>query len=192
VFTRTAGAYCFGQGFRHIQQRRLARAVIDESGFRLFRQIGPGVYDRSRPARRHLGEERATRAHRTHQIHRDGSFPFVVADFAERYRIAQPEIVDEDVRRAPELVRHVRRCGLHACGRREIGGYCAALFPRFLPQHVGVAVGDDDFGTFLREQIRDSFTDSMRARRYVRKLSFQLIVHSSAIARRSAWGVMAG
>ena len=69
-----------------------------------------------------------------------------------------------------------------AVRRREIGRDRAAPLPRFLPQHVGVGIGDDHLRAFLRQQVCDGFADAVRAGADIRKLALQLIVHDSPFA----------
>ena len=118
----------------------------------------------------------------------------------ERRRVADAQVVDDDVRRAAELVEGVRGRLLDAVRGGEIGGDDPAPLSRFLTQHLGVAVRNDDLGALGGQQIGDGLTDSVCAGADVGELALQLIIHArscylavrNSVASLSTTGVGVG
>ena len=146
---------------------------------------GSGCFARSEPVFTTAPEPRAaicgTSARhvrtRAHQVDVDRLRPALVGDLFERRRVADPEVVDHDVRRAAERVEHGLDRVLHALAGRQIRGNRATPLVRLLPQHVAVLIADQNLRALAREQVGDGLADAMRPGAHIGGPAAQLIVH---------------
>ena len=97
-----------GERLGQIEQAGLARAVVDERRLRLLGEVGSGVHDRRDPGAAIFGTSaRAACAPMPIRLTLNDAFPALVGDVLERRRVADAEVVDQDVRRPAERLEHV-------------------------------------------------------------------------------------
>jgi len=105
------------------------------------------------------------------------SIPALVRHLSEDTRVADSEVVDQNVRRAAERVEDVRDGVCDAGGCRQVGGDHAAPHRSALRERDGILVGDDDRGPFRGKQVGSGLPNSVRAGADERELSRELVVH---------------
>ena len=117
----------------------------------------------------------ATQPDPAHHIHFEEPAPIVIADFFERLRFENSDIVHQNIdRREPFDGRP--HSGFRPQVRRETVGR-AARAHSFPGARFGAAVHDDR-RAFIRQRCRDRRADSGRRARHQRGLTFQFEIHN--------------
>jgi hypothetical protein len=107
----------------------------------------------------------------------------LVGELIERRRVADAEVVDENVRRLAEAVEHEGHRPVDAGGRGQIGRHGVMPACLLRRQCICILIGDDDLRPFLGQQIGDRLADAVRAGGDEGPGVLNLVVHSHSLVR---------
>ena len=120
-----------------------------------------------------------------HQVDVEALHPDFIRNLFKVGSVAHTEIVNEDVGHSAKGAHHRRNRPIDALGSGKVDGDGARPPRGSLSQRRFVAIRHDNARAFLRKQVRDGFTDAMRACADKRAFATNLIIHACSRLQRS-------